>query len=297
MKPTRNEQDPTGQSGNTKRAKAAIAQRVRQARPEVLALLDSIQVRAITTNASYLYELDAQRYLQVTDEISRIIDRWLDLDAATGKPARWFFDTYTGAAYDSGAQASATNIAGQLPEGMTYEAELLSPAYQRRIQLVFARSFNDMKGFAGQAAEDLARVLADGVAAGQSPRTIASGMRSVFDEVEGYRALRIARTEINKAYTDARNEQTQDARERLGLDIRLLHVSALVDATRRSHADRHAHIYTPDEQTKWWNTGTNRINCLCSTIEVVFIDGEPVNSKVIEKYRARGAAFFSSGGS
>lgn len=300
IQPTRKEQDPTGQSGNTKRAKAAIAARMRGARPEVLKVLDSIPVQAITANASYVYELDATRYQLVVDEIQRIIDRWLDISRITGKPARWFFDTYTGRAYQQGTVLASSNIAAQVPEQaalLDAQAILNSQPYQRRIALVFARSFNNMRGFAGQAAEDLARVLANGVAEGASPRRIAASIGQVFDDVEGYRALRISRTEINKAYTEARNDMAGDARQRLGLDVRVLHVSALVDATRASHAARHAHIYTPADQKKWWDTGTNRINCLCSALEIVFVDGEPLNKKLIERYKIRGDQYFAQQGS
>ncbi len=300
MTPSRKEQDPTGQSGNTKRCKADIAKRVRAARPDVLALLAGIPVQVVAANAaSYVYELDAMRYQLVVDEIQRIIDNALGVSRISGKPPRWFFDAYLQSAYQQGTGQAAANIAVQVPEvaqQLELQQILTSEPYQRRIQLVYARTFNNMRGFSGQAAEDLARVLANGVANGQSPRTIAATMGGVFDEVEGYRALRIARTEINKAYTEARNDQAEDARQRLGLDVRVLHVSALVDATRRTHAERHATLHLPAEQKKWWDTGTNRINCLCSALEIVFVNGEPIQKTLIERYKVRGEEYFKTSG-
>lgn len=294
-KATRREQDPTGQSGNTKRAKAEIARRIRSARQPVRAVLDSIPVQAITTNAQYIYELDAMRYQLVFDEIQRIIDNALGISRTGGKPPRWFFDAYLTAAYQPGTGQAAATIAAQVPDmaqQLDLQQILTSAPYQRRIQLVYSRTFNNMRGFSGQAAEDLARVLANGVAAGQSPRNISATMSGVFDYLEGYRALRIARTEINKAYTEARNDQAEDARQRLGLDVRVMHVSALVEATRATHAARHAHIFLPQDQKTWWDTGTNRINCLCSALEIVFKNGEPIQKALIERYKKRGDQYF-----
>ena len=115
----------------------------------------------------------------------------------------------------------------------------------------------------------------------------------MFDQIEGYRALRIARTEVNHAFTEARYEHSKDVRDRLGLEVKAMHVSALVDSTRPNHAARHGKIYTLEDQRTWWSEGSNLISCLCSTVEVVFIDGEPTQEKMIERQRKRGEQYFS----
>lgn len=345
--PTRVERDPTLQATRRKAARRAISKRIREARPQILALLDTIPRERVTIETSargiadarvildaqhalcrdhygvqdddprfrapmttnelvanrtfYRYDLTPERLAGVSDEIRRILAGLLQTNSR-GKPTRWFFDPYIEEAYRTATGQSAARIdamargAGlDLPEAAV-ERVLNSPAYRRRLELVFARAFEDMKGFEGEAAEQLGRALFDGVARGQSPRDIAGSIRAQFDNIEGYRADRIARTEVNKAFTDARLENTIDMRDRLGIEVRVMHVSALSQGTRASHADRHGQVCTPEEQEDWWNDGANRINCLCSTVEVLYRNGQPVQQDLIERQQKRGKAFFKKAG-
>jgi SPP1 gp7 family putative phage head morphogenesis protein len=298
--PTRREADPTGQAGNRRKAKADISSRIKQAREPVLALLDAIPVRSVTINkVAYEYDLSGSRLLQLQDEIQTIINNLLEINTPE-KPARWFFDSYLQPSYSQGTAASAVRmrslaLSANIPVASQLDIQniLLSPAYMRRFELVSARSFKNMRGFAGDAAADLGRILGEGVALGKSPRTIGAEIRRKFEQVEGYRALRIARTEINTAFTKARAEQTKDARDRLGLEVKVMHLSALAPTTRSWHAARHGHIYTVEQQDEWWAKGTNRINCLCSTVEILYLNGKPMQQDIIDKQAARGKAYFS----
>jgi SPP1 gp7 family putative phage head morphogenesis protein len=309
--PTRLEKDPTGQQGRRLRAKADIKRRISQARDPVLSMLESIPVERREVNkivsiftgnkVVYKYDIDALRLTQISSEIDALISQILELDQL-GRPYRWFFDDYLSGAYQEGATKSAARMQA-LAEGVGLDFEaaqleigeiLRSQAYQRRFELVSARAFEDMKGFAGQAATDLGRILGDGVLTGQSPRIIARDIRRKFDQIEGYRALRIARTEVNTAFTDARSDQTKDARDRLGLEVKVMHLSALVQNTRKHHAFRHGGLFTPEDQDQWWSEGTNRISCLCSTVEILYLNGEPVQKDLIAKQKKRGKDFFNS---
>lgn len=306
--PTRIEKDPTGQAGNRRKAKADIGRRINRALDPVLDIVDSIPVTSVENNwvqnrIIYRYDLSADRFGEINAFIRGLIYRNLGLMNDRWQNG-WFFERYLGIAYGQGTAQAANRIGSMIPEESTdanivairpeleIERILTSEPYRRRIELVYARAFENMEGFAGQASQALGRVLANGVALGKSPRQIQADIRKVFKDVSGYRALRIARTEINKAFTDARAEQTVDARDRLGLDVRVMHVSALVQNTRRSHAARHGKLYTVEQQNEWWALGSNRINCLCSTVEILFIDGKPVQKSLIKRQRARGEAYF-----
>lgn len=286
---------PTGQVTRIKKAAAAIAERCRGAEAEVLELAQAIPVREITANAAnYVYELDPQRLLLVDDQIRAIINRWLGLETLT---PRWFFADYIGPAYQQGTAEATARIAAllegqQIGAAFQLESVLLSEPYRRRVELVMARSFNDMRGFAGEAANQLGAIIGNGVAAGISPREIADQIAANFDKTAGWRALRIARTEVNTAYNTARTEATVDARDRLGVEIKVMHRSALLlERTREDHAERHGKIYTPEDQTRWWSQGANRINCYCTTMEIVYINGEPLNKALIERYNKQRQKF------
>ena len=213
----------------------------------------------------------------------------------------WFFDQYLGEAWREGTAQSfmrLTSVADGLGllegEYRSLDSVFSSPEYARRYEIVSSRAFENMKGFSGQAAKDLGFIIGQGVALGESPRVIGRNIRKTFKQIEGYRSQRIARTEVNNAYNESRYEQNRDARDRLGLDVRVMHVSALVDSTRPSHAARHGRLYTIEEQRSWWNSGSELISCLCSTVEIIFINGEPTQKKLIEKQRKRGEAYFAS---
>lgn len=296
--PTRTEKDPTGQAGNRLRAKAEISRRVRSTRDAVIDVLNRIPVESVTVNkASYQYQIDPQRLTTLTDEIEYIICKALELDDYA---TSWFMNEYIGKAWQDGTTKAFTRLktiaesaAPDIAAVMDLDGLLASTAYTRRFEVIAARAFEDMRGFAGQASSDLGFVLGQGVALGQSPRTIAADIRKTFDKIEGYRALRIARTEVNNAFKEARYEESKDVRDRLGLEVRTMHVSALVDNTRPTHAARHGKIYTLEEEREWQHEGSNMINCLCSTVEVVYVNGKPTQEKLIERQRQRGLAFFA----
>jgi SPP1 gp7 family putative phage head morphogenesis protein len=296
--PTRREKDPTGQAGRRTRAKADIAKRVRELRDQVLDILYSIPVQSIQVNkTTYRYDANPDRIDSLFDELLGIFYQVLELN----QPRRaWFFNDYLGPAWQQGTAQAFERIktlaeaaVPDVGEAMQLDSVLSSPEYTSRFEIISARAFENMKGFAGQAAQELGGILGRGVAMGESPRTIARDIRRKFKQVEGYRAERIARTEVNNAYTEARYETNRDARDRLGLDVMVMHVSALVPNTRPTHASRHGRLYTLEQQRSWWSEGSQKINCLCSTVEVILIDGEPTQQKLIERQRKRGKAYFA----
>ena len=296
--PTRLEKDPTGQAGNRLRAKVDISKRVNRLRDPVLQILDSFPVESITVNKTrYNYDINPQRIAGLFDELQAMFYRALEVESFS---RGWFLSQYLGRAWQEGTTKAFTRLktlaesaAPSIADAMNLDSVLTSPEYARRFEIIGARAFESMKGFAGQAANDLGRILGEGVALGQSPRTIARDIRKKFDQIQGYRALRIARTEVNNSFKEARYEETKDVRDRLGLEVRVMHVSALVENTRPSHAARHGKIYTLEDEREWQNEGSNMISCLCSTVEVVFVNGEPTQKKLIERQRKRGEAFFA----
>lgn len=303
-KPTAAERDPTREAGNRRRAKSALTQRLKNAEREIVDIIESIPVRKIeiqpvSNKIRYEYDLDPQRLDQVFDQIAVIIQTWLQTQRITNRPARWFFTEFIEQAYTNGTSESAERIralyesaTGEEISQLQLERILTSEPFKRRIQLVYARVFEEMAGFAGQAAADLSRILANGMAQGVNARQIVADIRKEFVDIKGYRAMRIVRTEINKAHTDAKAEQTVDARDRLGIDLQVMHVSALVPNTRKAHAQRHGKLFTPEQQQAWWADGANRVNCLCTTIEVMFINGKMLQQDLIKKIRDRGDAYF-----
>lgn len=282
-------EDPTRQAGNRRRAMANIRKRLKGAKAQVLALIDTIPVFIQNTmelnRTKYTWEMSPERISQVDALIFEIVNQWFDT-SGDKMPNRWFFTQYTETAALKGT-ADAVNNIRNVSRGIVSVADLdqmsvqrifQEPQYRRAITSLYGRAFNEMDGFAGDTAADLARVLADNMFLGKSARAAKKAIADRFD-VADHRAERIARTEINRAYTNARTETAEIEAKRLDIDIRVLHRSSLMPTTRRNHAERHGKVYTIQEENDWWSEGANRINCLCSINEVVVNEQGEIKSR------------------
>lgn len=282
--------DPTGQARRESAAIKEFHRRINGIERDTIALLNRIPVQAVTVNAEYYrFELDEFVLANMNAELARIIDAWLIANGTV--QTLWFVTGYINPAYQQGTAQTHTNLSVQSAEYAlsrpTLETVLLSPPYQRRIGLVRARAFEEMVGLTDWMKSDLGSTLARGMAAGKNPRVIAKEISARID-VADFRAERIARTEINHALRTARMDEAQDAQERLGIQTKMLHISALSPTTRASHAARNGRLYTVTEQREWWATSPNGIQCKCGATEILVDDnGEPLTPKIVERVRRR----------
>ena len=83
-----------------------------------------------------------------------------------------------------------------------------------KLKILAGRVYTDLKGVNETVATQLNRVLVDGLARGENPRTIAREMAKGIDGIGKRRAETIARTEIIRAHAEGQ----LDAMERLGVD-------------------------------------------------------------------------------
>lgn len=288
--------DPTRQAGNRRRGIASLNLRLRAARRDVMDIINGIPVRlsvqnSITNNReTYIWEMSPERQSQVDIRIRDIVNEWFETQTPE-RPARWFFTPYMEAATQP-ATADAVNNVKLLSQGMVSTAQLdavtvqsmfMDQQYRSIVQNIYGRAFNEMVGFTGETATDLARVLSESVMLGESARKAKSKIAKRFS-VASSRAERIARTEINRAYTVTRTKTAEQVGKALGVEVRIVHRSSLMPSTRTWHAARHGKVFTPQEQDDWWAEGSNRINCLCSVNEVVLgKDGKPRSRGLIER--------------
>ena len=97
-------------------------------------------------------------------------------------------------------------------------------------------------------------------------------------------AKNIAQTEQVGALRQAQWLETDWARERLGINTALLHLSALKPTTRTSHAFWHGKTRTVNEVSEWYSRDGNRFRCYCSQIPVILDkNGAVVNTGLVER--------------
>ena len=247
--------------------------------------LEQIPSEQVVVNA-YSYDLIPGVINALFSQMANYIDDLFTMDIRSN----WFLNSYVEVGYQRGTAQAFANLARQSP---AYEAGrnslidlLRSQAYGRRVAMVRARAFEEMKGLSGGIKADMARVLADGVGRGLGPRNIAKNLRSQAG-IETRRANKIARTEVSMALRRAKWDEEAEAKADLGLKTKLLHFSALSPTTRRSHAVRHGRLYTEDQVREFYSQDGNGINCKCSqTAVLVDDDGKPLNPAVVERARA-----------
>ena len=280
----RNYHDPTGADALERRGMKEFSRRMNKISKAYKSALERIP-SSLAVNARYEYQLDPQLLSLILNDASYLVDRVL-LDGSDYD--LWFYE-YVDLAAEKGTGQTYANLSQQSPAyaaGRESLASLLaSEPYQKRMALVHSRVFEEMKGLSAEVKRDMARVLTDGIGRGLNPREVSKNLTDQLG-IEKRRANRIARTEITTALRRAKWDEDDSAREDFGLKTRLLHISALSPTTRRTHAARHAHLYTNEEVREWYAQDANGINCKCSQQSVLVDDsGKPLFPDLITKLK------------
>lgn len=257
----RNEDNPVGQVARIRRSSSAIRRQLRAAKKLLKAKISSWPFQAIETNAKrYEYQISLGELSSVADEI---------LVAMIGESSHELVVNEAMAAYENGTAQSAVNLANISDDYTRQVTDILSGApYQRRVSLISARVFEEMKGFDALASKELSRALRNAVEVGKNPRDIAGDLAEQFVISQG-RGEKIARTEITGALRRARMDEAEDARQRQGIRLAMKHFSANSPTTRQSHAARHGQLFTVQEVREFYAVDANGINCKCSQVEVL----------------------------
>lgn len=279
-----NYHDPTGADSLERKAMKDFARRMKKVSKIYRDALGKLSTSP-AVNAKYEYLLNPSILSIILADASYLVDQVL---LEGGEYNLWFYE-YVDLAAEKGTGQAFANLSRQSPVYAagreSLAAILINEPYQRRMAFVNARIFEEMKGLSSEVKRDMARVLTDGVGRGLNPREVARNLTKQIG-IERRRANRIARTEIPTALRRARWDEAEESMSELGLNIMLLHLSALSPTTRQEHALRHAHTYTVVQVRSWYAIDANAINCKCGQIEIlVDADGKPLYPSVIEMAR------------
>lgn len=288
--------DPTGQRINRATTSRRLETRLEKARREVISLFGAIprsrrQVTTPTVSAdgvAYDYDQTPEQIEILNNKIRKILDDALIETDGDTMPMRWWYQAELELPVRQGTIEEINNFnrlialaiaaglvgAGGIdPQRIAPELILSSKKYLDALRNIYVENFQQIKSLSDTTAAQVIRQINSGMSAGSTPTEIATRITERFD-VSKSSADRIARTEINAAYTNAKIRATKTAGEISGFKPMVRHISALLPKrTRKTHAARHFLVYTPEAQEQWWNEDANRINCLCS-IRTVLIDQE-----------------------
>lgn len=281
----RNKKDPTGIDRLERGAMREFKRRIRTILKGYIDILGRVPVEP-AVNRKYEFRLDPELLSLLLSEGDGLISRTL---LEGGERGLWFYELYVSVAYTRGTAQEFANLSNQSVSYKGAKGDLASllrsQPYRRRLALLRAREFEEMKGLAGTVKANMARVLTDGLGRGLNPRDIAKNLTAQAG-IDERRANRIARTEISTALRRARWDESEDAQERYGLQGKEMHLSALSPTTRVSHAQRHGNLYTTEEVRDWYAEGANSINCKCNQVFVLTDDsGKPLVPGIQERAR------------
>jgi len=289
--------DPTGQDSRERKAMAEFERRITQVGRDVTVILKGVPVKAVTLSSPLVVNAEVVRYqfnvdTLTMDAIGFEIDNLIDRLVLGGSSERdnWFLSGYIEPAYQQGTGMAQANLAVQSAayklSRPTLQAILQTDAYRTRLGYVRGRAFEGMKGLTEPMKGQYRNILMDGMAQGLNPNVIA---RQIADQTDTsiVRARRIARTEITTALRRSRIDEAESATLDLGLNIRMMQLSALSATTRQSHARRHAKLYTFEEARVWMSTSPNMINCKCTFVEILTDEnGKPWTPEIVAKAKS-----------
>lgn len=234
---------------------------------------------------AYIYDMTATQLADLLQRMQIILD---DALLEGGSNNLWAL-SYVSEEYERGTHQAFTNLSVQSPiyEQQTTLAQLLSsPAYQNQVAAAYVSTYSDWLLESDRARGDLANVISDAIGRGINPRETARIVSKRLD-VSMARAKNMAQTEQVGALRKAQWQETDWARERLGLNTAVLWLSALKPTTRSWHAARHGRTYTTEEVEAFYAENGNRYHCYCSQIPVILDDsGKVVNIGLIDKLAA-----------
>jgi len=295
----RSKQYPTGQNPRIKAFYGELRRRLRKSYKAAADYARNLKPQIVQLNATgYQYQLDPLLMSQINSHIEALLNEIIYGNAQGEWSAGWWANAYASGAYQQAAEqvvtqtqllAADAGVTQELPslQYLRAEAVVMDPGFQRRLGSVYARLFEDMKGFTADDKRNMAGIITRGMAAGQSPRVIAREMEKKGLE-QDWRCLRIASTEVNQAYRQGSWDETDAVNDEVFGDsdymMKVMHLSALLPTTRRDHAARHGAICTPAEEREWFATKATggQIQCHCSTVDILVNrkTGKPMNTKL-----------------
>ena len=303
----RNTENPVGGARLQQQTVSRLKRGLRDVRRWVLDRFNEIPKREITINAnvpnvwinadgstsfgpSYTVNETRYEYLISVEELRLIVEeirRRLGIEVPPD-----YMAAQTVLAYEAGTGTAVAQLAALTDEYTREITQVLaSEPWQRRVALIRSRVFESMLKVNEGTAIDLGRILSRAVEDGLNPRDVVPMIRSRFRHSE-YEAERVARTEITSALRRATRDETQDARERLGIQTAMLWFSALLPSTRQSHASKHGRTFSAQEVAEFYSQGGESINCRCSQQPVLLNeDGTPMLGSLKQRMEKQRAAF------
>ena len=308
------DQDPTGLGSERKKGLRLISDRLSSAERQIKKSFRSIprkrRRKAVIANAEetvyYDYEYTAEQQQDMTLLISATLSLSLLQTLSNTADPTWYFVPAIEKPFRMGAitEVSEFNqlISQAKAKGFIEPTSISTPIDPSRIVLGteyfdglkkdISEAFTQIKGLSDEAQKQVSGVINRGIRAGTPPTQIIDDITKRFD-VARSSAKRTVDTAVNAVYNNSIMRTNKEMSRITGLRAAVIHISALLPTTRSWHGSRHGNAYTPQAQERWWDEGTNRINCYC-TIRSILVDkkGNVYDQDTLDSIIEQGEQFF-----
>lgn len=297
------DEDPTQQGRNRASLNKKIKIRLANAEQQVIKLFNGVPRSSRTeknlslnqdTFTVYDYDISPEEQDQLESQIQAIINFWLLMGETQNKPANFYSDTNVEEAYRTGTLEVARDLnsdlaklaalggvagafAALLPRSFDVNVILFGQSYLDSVIGYQNDMFYQLKGLSEKTSSQVYERISSGIKGNKTPREIIKDIKKRF-AVSNSGAKRIVNTEVNRSYNNSVMDAINFINDNTNINAAGQHKSALIPTTRENHAVRHDKTYTPAQQLRWWDSGTNRINCYCSFRIVILDDNNNVIS-------------------
>ena len=217
--------DPTRTTGLRRKFMAEMNKRflaVRSAVRNLVVVEDAFGLRTgLTANTRFQFQTNPEKVESFQQWFQAEIDAKALSVSTTGEP---WTAPYVDSAYKKGqARAFLDTKKAKLADDLDFfngsraqflESSLAVAESTKKIELLYKRAFDGLKGITREMDAQMSRVLADGLANGLGPRQIARELNKKVEGLTRKRALVLARTEIVHAHAEGQ----LDGFEHLGVE-------------------------------------------------------------------------------
>jgi len=152
----------------------------------------------------FKFQTDAAKVASYRKWLQGEIDTGILTVDGIGEP---WTNKYVGAAYKKGVDRAYTDVSKvkgfkDLSRDQFTQIAFGQPELQSKIELIYTRTYNELKGVTDAMSQQMSRALANGLVAGQGPKVIARELQKVNEKITKTRALVIARTETIHAHAE-----------------------------------------------------------------------------------------------
>ena len=252
--------DPTGQASRRRKATRALVRRLDMAEGAVKRLFRDIPATRRTIapirnqeTVFYDYDLTPAERTQLEIQIAIILGLWLET-TGDAPPSDWFWADEIEPPYRQGAMEevsranqliAAAIVAGLITDPFVQqipvEQVINSVEYQTALRDLVVKNHSTITSLSERTSAQVIQEINSGTRAGLSPNEVAKNITERFN-VSKSSAKRIADTEINRAYNDAKLDSVRIIETQTGQRSGVLHISALLPTTRTEHAARHSKV-------------------------------------------------------